>query len=43
MLQVYATMSPVVHVVNIASGTTDSQANITVWATYMIFLLHNSS
>ncbi|WOH01635.1 hypothetical protein DCAR_0521019 [Daucus carota subsp. sativus] len=26
---VYATMSPVVHVVNIASGTTDSQANIT--------------
>ena len=29
-LQVYASMSPIVHIVDVGSGTTESHANVTV-------------
>lgn len=33
LLQVYASMSPIVHIVNIGSAATESRANITVLST----------
>lgn len=38
LLQVYATMSPIVHIVDVGSATTESVANITVWLSISLSL-----